>query len=93
MNEASLISNKRVQGEVRHNDGFFAVIQTVGIEGIEENLLLETIQVHVEDFDLSCEQFLERFPVGTWLDIRTTVAVAKMDTGGLDTSVADFTAS
>ena len=50
MNKRS-ISRKRVHGEVEHNDGEFAEIQTVGIEGIEKDLLLETIQVHRCDTD------------------------------------------
>ena len=58
---------KSVHGEVESNDGEFAEIQTVGIEGIETDLLLETIQVHRSDTSYSCEQFQDKFPVGSWL--------------------------
>ena len=36
---------KRLKGEVEYNDGQFVEIQTVGTEGHEENILLETIQL------------------------------------------------
>jgi hypothetical protein len=68
-----------VHGEVESNDGEFAEIQTVGIEGIEKNLLLETIQVHREDTEFSCEQFQEKLPVGSGLDICTTVDVTTLE--------------
>jgi len=34
-------------GEVEYNDGEFAQIQTIGIEGGDKDLLLETIQMHL----------------------------------------------
>ena len=37
---------KRVEGEVEYNDGEFAEVLTNGIDGIEEDLALETIQIH-----------------------------------------------
>ena len=70
-----MIIRTRVEGEVQYNDGQFAEIQTVGTEGIDENLLLDTIQLHREDTDLSLEQFQRGFPVGMWLDIWTTTEV------------------
>ena len=41
--ENQMAVRTRVEGEVEHNDGEFAEIQTIGIEGIERNLCLETI--------------------------------------------------
>jgi len=35
MEKTRIVSQKRVHGEVESNDGEFAEIQTVGIEGIE----------------------------------------------------------
>jgi hypothetical protein len=35
MEKTRIVSHKRVQGEIEYNDGEFAEIQTVGIEGIE----------------------------------------------------------
>jgi hypothetical protein len=89
MNKRS-ISRKRVHGEVEHNDGEFAEIQTMGIEGIEKDLLLETIQVHRCDTDDSGEQFRDRYPVGSWLDIRTTIEVRRLesDTDALEEGTA-----
>jgi hypothetical protein len=54
MEKTRIVSHKRVQGEIEYNDGEFAEIQTVGIEGIEKDLLLETIQVHRGDTSYSC---------------------------------------
>jgi hypothetical protein len=75
----SLISRKPVHGEVEFNDGEFAEIQTVGIEGIEKDLLLQTIQVHRGDTGYSCEQFQHELPVGSWLTICTTIEVTRLD--------------
>jgi hypothetical protein len=58
--------HQKLKGLVEYNDGQFAEVQTNGTEGLEKNLLLETIQIHRED------TFQPRFPVGRWLDIRTT---------------------
>lgn len=66
---------KRVEGEVQYNDGQFAEIQTNGVEGIEEDLLLETLQIHREDTDDTESDFKHRFPVGMWLDILTTTEI------------------
>jgi hypothetical protein len=74
-----IISQTRVRGEVEYNDGEFAEIQTVGIEGIEKDLLLETIQVHREDTTYSHEQFQHILPVGSWLDICTTIEVSTLE--------------
>ena len=66
---------KRVEGEVRYNDGQFAEVQTNGVDGIEENLLLETVQIHREDTTDTESEFKHRFPVGMWLDILTTTEI------------------
>jgi hypothetical protein len=62
----------------------------VGIVGIEKDLLLETIQVHRCDTDDSGEQFRDRYPVGSWLDIRTTIEVRRLesDTDALEEGTA-----
>ncbi len=49
MEQTQMVVRKRVEGRIEYNDGEFAEVQTVGIEGIEENLLLVTIQIHRED--------------------------------------------
>ena len=80
-----IFSQKRAHGEVEFNDGEFAEIQTVGIEAEEKDLLLETIQVHRNDTSYSSEQFQDKLPVGSWLDICTTIEVTTLesDTDGL----------
>jgi hypothetical protein len=66
--------------------GELAEIQTVGIEGNEKNLLLETIQMHRGDTSYSCEHFQDKLPVGTRLDIRTMIEATTLeaDTHDLD---------
>ena len=44
-----MVTSRRVEGTVEYNDGEFAKVLTYGIEGIEKDLLLETIQIHCED--------------------------------------------
>jgi|HubBroStandDraft_4_1064222.scaffolds.fasta_scaffold11265_2 hypothetical protein len=39
-----MVINKKVKGEIDYDDGEFAEIHNSGIEGIEEDLLLETFQ-------------------------------------------------
>jgi hypothetical protein len=53
----SIVFRMQVQGDVVFNDGECAAIQTVGIEGTEKDLLLQTIQVHRGDAEYSCGQF------------------------------------
>ena len=60
-------------GEIQHNDGELAEIQTVGTEGVEKDLILDTIQVHRSERIDTPERFQQRFPVGMCLDIRKTV--------------------
>jgi phosphoribosylanthranilate isomerase len=67
-----VIVTKRVEGEVEFNDGDFAEVQTYGIEGIEKDLLLKTVQIHRNDTDDTSDEFQRRLPVGTVLKITTT---------------------
>jgi len=70
-----MLTSKRVEGEVEYNDGEFAEIQTIGIEGIEKNRCLETIQIHRGDTENTPEEFQRRFPVGLMLGILTTTEI------------------
>jgi hypothetical protein len=79
MEKTRIVSQERVRGEVEYNDGEFAEIQTVGIEGGEKDLLLGTIQVLREDTTYSHEQFQDKLPVGSWLDICTTTVVTTVE--------------
>ena len=76
-----MIVTKRVEGEVEFNDGEFAEIQTYGIEGIEKDLLLKTVQIHREDTEDTSDEFQRRLPVGTLLEIITTTEFTKLETG------------
>ena len=71
-----MVISKKVKGEIDYNDGEFAEVQTCGIEGIEKDLLLGTIQIHREDTSDTSEEFQHRFPVGMCLDIVTTTEIA-----------------
>src|ERR1035438_5142731 len=62
--ETQMLTSKRVEGRIEYNDGEFAEVQTIGIEGIEKNLLLETIQIHREDTQDTPEEFRHRFQIG-----------------------------
>ena len=75
MTQTKTFIRKKVEGQVLYNDGEFAEIQTSGIEGIEEGLLLKTIQTHRPDTGDSPEEFQCRFPVGMWLEILTTTEI------------------
>ena len=70
-----MLTNKRVEGQVEYNNGEFAEVLTYGIEGIEKDLLLDTIQIHCEDAEDTPEQFQKRFPVGTTLSILTITEI------------------
>lgn len=67
-----MLTTTRVEGAVNYNDGSVAEVQTYGIEGIEKDLLLETIQLHRGDTQDMPEQFQQRFPVGMTVRILTT---------------------
>ena len=82
-----MLTSKRVEGEVEYNDGEFAEIQTVGIEGIEKNLLLETMQLRRCDTENTPDEFQRRFAVGMRLGILTTTEITVPDkTVGLKTT-------
>jgi hypothetical protein len=72
-----MVVHKKVAGEVQYNDGEFAEVQTIGIEGIKKNLLLETIQLHRGDTRDTPEGFRHRFPAGVRLAVLTTTEVTK----------------
>jgi hypothetical protein len=84
MKETLMTVRKKVEGEVEYNDGEFAEIQTNGIEGIEKDLLLDTIQLHREDSNYTKKEFQQRFRVGSWLDILTTTEIAVQPTKAED---------
>jgi urease beta subunit len=79
-----VIVTKRVEGEVQFNDGEFAEVQTYGIEGIEKDLLLKTVHIHLEDTDNTSDEFQKRFSVGTVLEITTTTEFTIKLEPGLD---------
>jgi hypothetical protein len=76
MKTTRLIVRERVGGQVEYNDGQFAEVNTIGIEGIDRDLVLDTIQIHREDTEKTPEEFQQRFPVGKQLEIRTTTEIA-----------------
>jgi len=69
-----MIIAKKVEGEVDFNDGEFAEVKTIGIEGIEKDLWLDTFQIHREDTDDTPDQFRRRFSIGMRLDIVSTTS-------------------
>jgi hypothetical protein len=66
-----MLTSRRVEGKVEYNDGEFAEVRTIGVEGIEDGLLLETIQIHRCDTGDMPEDFQRRLPAGTRLSIVT----------------------
>jgi hypothetical protein len=56
-------------------DADFAEIETIGTEGIEKNLWLDTIQTHREGTNDTTEGFQRRFPVGTWVNICVSTTI------------------
>jgi hypothetical protein len=75
MEKTRMVIRKRVEGKVQYNDGDFAEVMTNGIEGIEKNVLLKTIQIHCCDTENTPEEFQHRFPVGLCLDILTVAEI------------------
>jgi hypothetical protein len=69
----AVTTRKEVRGEVLYNDGDFAEIQTIGTEGIERGLLLDTVQIHRSDTADAVAQFQRSFRMGTRLHILTTI--------------------
>ena len=55
---------KKVEGEVDYNDGEFAELKTIGIEGIENGLWLGTMTIQRDITEETVEAFLQRYPVG-----------------------------
>jgi hypothetical protein len=66
-------------GQVTYNDGQFAEVQLIGMEGLESGLLLETIQLHREETDKSTADFLRELPCGTRLHVSITTEVTRID--------------
>jgi hypothetical protein len=77
--ERTMMIRKRLAGKVQYNDGQFVEIQTVGTEGLEKSLLMETIQVDRSETADTPEQFQHRFPGGMWLEIWTTMEFRSHD--------------
>jgi hypothetical protein len=76
-----MIARRRVEGKVVYNDGVFAAVDTCGVEGIEEGLFLESIQIHIEDTTDTSAEFRQRFPVGTRLNLSTTTEITPLVAG------------
>lgn len=70
-----MILREIVGGVVEFNDGQFAEVQTFGVQGVEQDLLLSTMQIHREDAAETPEQFEKRLPVGMLLHITTTTEI------------------
>jgi len=66
---------KTVAAEVNFNDGEFAEVKTVGVEGIERNLWLGTFQIHRSDTDDTPDEFRRKFSIGMRLDVITTTKI------------------
>ena len=75
MCKTHIINRKQIEGVVESNDGDFAEIETNGIEGIEEGLLLDTITIERNETKEEPEHFQRRLPVGMWVDIETVITV------------------
>jgi hypothetical protein len=69
--------SKRVEGRVEYNNGEFAEVATIGVEGIEKGLWLDSIQISSCDTEETAEQFRDRFPVGARLCIQTTTEITR----------------
>jgi len=70
-----MLVTKKVAAEVDFNDGEFAEVQTIGVEGMEKNLLLGAFQIHREDTADTPDQFRQRFSIGMRLDVITTTKI------------------
>ena len=77
MEKIPMLTSKRVEGKVDYNDGSFAEVFTYGIEGIEEGLNLERIQLHIEDTQDTPQEFQQRFLVGMTLSILTITEITR----------------
>ena len=81
MEKGQMSIHKKLQGQVEYNDGEFAEVQTAGMEGIEKNLLLDTLQIHRSETNDSPEEFQKRFPVGMSLNILQITEIAAQSIG------------
>jgi hypothetical protein len=70
-----MIIRKSLAGHVSYNDGDLVEIELVGVEGVEKNLVLDTTQVSIYETTDTKEQFLQRFPAGTWLNMTLTTEI------------------
>ena len=70
-----MVITKEVEGVVDSNDGEFAEINTIGIEGIEDGIWLGTMQIRRVNMEDTWEEFLHRLPVGMRLQIVTTTEI------------------
>ena len=77
MEKTQMIVRKQVEGAVQYNNEEFAEVDTIGIEKVEKDFLLETIQVHRCDTEDTSEEFQRRFPVDVRLDILTITEIAR----------------
>jgi hypothetical protein len=73
MYKTHIINRQQIEGEVQSNDGDVAEIQTNGIEGIEEDLLLDTIEIVRDETKETPEQFQRTLQIGMWVDIITII--------------------
>ena len=60
----TLVITKKVEGEVDYNDGEFAEVRTIGIEGIENGLWLGTMQIHRAKIEYTPDEFGNGIPSG-----------------------------
>ena len=74
-----LTSEMQRYGQVTYNDGEFAEVQLIAMEGLESGLLLETIQLHREETDKSTADFLRELACGTRLHVSITTEVTRID--------------
>lgn len=70
-----MLVRKTLKGVIACNDGLFAEIDIVGVEGIEKDLVLDAIQIHQTDTTDTEKQFQESWPPNMWVDIVTTTQV------------------
>jgi hypothetical protein len=70
-----MIIRKRVGGRVSSNHGDFADVDIIGIEGIEEGLYLDTMQIDCHDTHYSPEEFQRKFAIGMELEICTSTEI------------------
>ena len=70
-----MVITKEVEGVVDSNDGEFAEINTIGIEGIEDGLWLGTMQIRRVNMEDTRKDFLQRLPVGMRLRVVTTTEI------------------